>query len=81
MFRKYLRPASKLLVRNFSDKAKNDEILQNFLNTKHLRFRNGEKAPMLFSDQEYERRLANLRSLLEIHLFSKYIFQIFQTDR
>ena len=62
MFRKYLRPASKLLVRNFSDKAKNDEILQNFLNTKHLRFRNGEKAPMLFSDQEYERRLANLRS-------------------
>jgi len=65
MFRKYFK--SKLLlpiIREFSDKAGKDKILTDFLNTRHLRFQNGEKAPLLFSNQEFDRRLTNLRSLM-----------------
>ena len=44
-----------------NQKVENSQILQNFLNTRHLRFQNGEKAPRLFSDKEFDRRLTNLR--------------------
>ena len=46
--------------RGFASKAEQQE---KFLNTRHLRLQNGEKAPLLFSPGEYERRLTNLRWL------------------
>ena len=61
MFKKYIRSISTKYIRSFSDRAKKDEILSNFLNTKHLKFENGQKAQRLFSDKEFDRRLANLR--------------------
>ena len=44
-----------------NQKAENSKILRDFLNTRHLRFQNGAKAPRLFSDKEFDRRLTNLR--------------------
>ena len=61
MFKKYIRSIPTKYIRSFSDRAKKDEILSNFLNTKHLKFENGEKAQRLFTDKEFDRRLANLR--------------------
>jgi len=48
--------------RGFASKAEQQE---KFLNTRHLRLQNGEKAPLLFSPGEYERRLTNLRNLMQ----------------
>jgi len=47
-----------------NQRPKNSQILRDFLNTRHLRFQNGEKAPRLFSDKEFDRRLSKLRSLM-----------------
>ena len=58
MFKKL---AKSIITRNFSTKGQNDKILKDFLDTRFLQFQNGEKAPMLFSNQEYDRRLSNLR--------------------
>jgi len=44
--------------------ASKSERLDQFLNIRHLRLQNGEKAPLLFSTQEYDRRLASLRELM-----------------
>ena len=44
-----------------NQRPKNSQILRDFLNTRHLRFQNGEKAPRLFSDKEFDRRLSKLR--------------------
>jgi hypothetical protein len=49
---------SRLSTRSLT--TKNEQIAK-FLNTRHLKLQNGEKSPLLFSPQEYERRLANLR--------------------
>lgn len=61
MFKRYICSIPTKYLRAFSDRAKKDKILSDFLNTKHLKFENGEKAPRLFSDKEFDRRLANLR--------------------
>lgn len=41
------------------------EEMERFLETSMLRMENGEKAPRLFSDAEYERRLKNIRLVME----------------
>ena len=35
------------------------------LSTRHTRLTNGDKAPLLFTEGEYERRLAGLRRLMQ----------------
>jgi len=57
-----VRPSS-LPTRSLA--SKNTEQIERFLNVRHLRLQNGEKAPLLFSPQEYERRLVNLRKLMK----------------
>ena len=74
MFKKYIRSIPTKYLRSFSDRARKDEILTNFLNTKHLKFENGEKAQRLFSNNEFDRRLANLRW---IHTFDIFDFELF----
>ena len=60
MFRRIFQPSIWSPSRGLSSKAKSEDVSK-FLNERTVLRHNGAKARRLFSDGEYERRLANLR--------------------
>jgi len=50
------------------------ERTKKFLSTRHLQYQNGEKSPLLFTTEEYDRRLKNLRKMMADEGLSTVVF-------